>query len=115
MTPEMEAWLQQTVLQSTPEHFGYDTTLWTCDMLAQLLSERFGVRVMGATVNCHLHRLNLTYQKPNYLPREQDLATVERFIKEKFSTLQRFANKMGADIGFADEAGVDMRDRAGKT
>ena len=35
VTPEMEAWLQRTVPESTPEDFGYDTTLWTGDLLAQ--------------------------------------------------------------------------------
>ena len=35
VTPELEAWLQRTVLESTPEDFGYDTTRWTCELLAQ--------------------------------------------------------------------------------
>ena len=56
----MDAWLKQTVLEQTPEDFGYDTTRWTCDLLAQLLAERFGVQVVGATINQHLHRLGLT-------------------------------------------------------
>jgi transposase len=38
VTAEMDAWLKQTVLEQTPEDFGYDTTLWTCDLLAQLLA-----------------------------------------------------------------------------
>jgi transposase len=115
VTTEMDAWLKQTVLESTPEDYGYDTTLWTCDLLAQQLSERFGVHVIGATINHHLHQLDLTYQQPTYLPREQDPAAVERFINEEFRKLQRLANKIGADIGFEDEAGVDLRERSGKT
>jgi transposase len=115
VTPEMDAWLKQTVLESTPEDHGYDTTLWTCDLLAQQLSERFGVQVIGATINHHLHQLDLTYQQPTYLPREQDPAAVEHFVNEEFPKLQRFAEKIDADIGFEDEAGVDLRERSGKT
>jgi transposase len=115
VTEEMDAWLKRTVLESSPEDVGYDTTLWTCDLLAEVLKERFGVQVIGATVNHHLHRLNLSCQKPAYLPREQDPAAVERFVNEEFPKLQRFAIKIGADIGFEDEAGVDLRERSGKT
>lgn len=115
ITEEMDGWLKRTVLELTPEAFGYDTTLWTCDLLAQLLHKRYGVQVIGATVNQHLHRLGLTNQKPNYIAREQDPVAVERFVTEEFQKIQRIAEKVGADIGFEDEAGVDLRERSGKT
>jgi transposase len=115
ITEEMDVWLKRTVLELTPEAFGYDTTLWTCDLLAQLLHKRYGVQVIGATVNQHLHRLGLTNQKPNYIAREQDPVAVERFVTEEFLKIQRIAEKVGADIGFEDEAGVDLRERSGKT
>ena len=115
VSEEMETWLKETVIEKTPENFGYNTTLWTCDLLASLLAERFGVNVVGATIYYHLRRMDLTYQKPNYIAREQDPAEVERFVNEKFPKIQRFANKIGADIGFEDEAGVDLREHAGKT
>lgn len=115
VTDEMDAWLKNTVLGSTPEDFGYDTALWTCDLLAKLLSDQYGVNVIGSTINHHLHKLELTSQKPNYIAREQDPAAVEQFLKEEFPKIQSFANKIGADIGFEDEAAVDLRDHSGKT
>lgn len=115
VTKEMDDWLRRTVLEASPEDFGYDTPLWTCDLLAQLLSEHHGVHVIGATVNQHLHRLGLTNQKPRYVACEQDPVAVERFVAEEFPKIQRFADKIGADIGFEDEAGVDLRERSGKT
>lgn len=115
VTEEMDLWLKRTVLKSTPEDFGYDTTLWTCDLLAELLAEKYGVNVIGSTVNHHLHQLGLTSQKPNYIAREQDPAAVEQFLAEKFHKIQSFAKKIGADIGFEDEAAVDLRDRSGTT
>lgn len=104
VTKEMDTWIKRAVLDATPEDFGYDTNLWTCDLLADLLSDRFGVHVIGATINHHLHRMDLTYQKPAYCPHEQDPAAVEQFVNETFPKLQRFAEKIGADIGFEDEA-----------
>ena len=36
ITPEMEQWLRETVLESTPLEHGYDTVLWTRAILAQI-------------------------------------------------------------------------------
>jgi transposase len=115
VTAEMAAWLKGVVLETSPEDFGYDTTLWTCDLLAELTSQRYQVRVIGATINHHLHKLGLTNQKPNYIPLQQDPAAVEHYLNEKFPKIQKFARKVGADIGFEDEAAVDLRERSGKT
>lgn len=115
ITKEMDAWLERTVLESTPEDFGYDTALWTCGLLAELLSERYGVHVIGETVNHHLHKLGLSYQKPRYVACEQDPVAVERFLNEEYPKIQRFAEKINADIGFEDESAVDLRDHSGKT
>ncbi len=115
VTDEMDAWLKRTVLESAPKDFGYDTALWTCELLAELLSQRYGVHVIGETINHHLHKLGLSYQKPRYVACEQDPVAVEQFINEKFPKIQRFAEKIGADIGFEDESAVDLRDHYGKT
>jgi transposase len=115
ITGDMDQWLKKTVLELTPEDFGYDTPLWTCDILAQLLTAHFGVTVIGATVNQHLKKMNLSYQKPQYRPSEQNPDKVEHFLSDTFPRIQRLANKMGAEIGFEDEAGVDLRDHSGRT
>jgi len=38
ITEEIEDWLKEVVLNSTPMEHGYDTVLWTRDILAQLVS-----------------------------------------------------------------------------
>jgi transposase len=54
ITPAIEAWLQETVLNSTPVAHGYDTLLWTRDILAELVQQQFGVTVSGVSVSLHL-------------------------------------------------------------
>jgi transposase len=80
ITPEMDDWLKGTVLSCDPTDYGYDTPLWTCEILAALLAQEFGVRVIAATVNAHLKKLGLSYQVPHYRAREQDPAEIERFL-----------------------------------
>ena len=115
ITPAMEAWLGETVLNSTPVDFGYDTVLWTREILAQLLWEAFEVDVSGRTVSLHLRKLGLSYQKPRYRAVEQDAEEVAFFLDEKFPRIQRLAQKLGADIAFEDEAGVGLGTHSGRT
>jgi len=115
ITAEMDAWLKETVLNSTPVAHGYDTVLWTRDMLAELLHQAFEVTVSGVTVSLHLNKLGLSYQKPYYRDVERDEGEIEFFLNVKFPKIQRLAEKLGADIGFEDEAGLGVRTRSGKT
>jgi transposase len=115
VTEAMEVWLKETVLHSTPLAHGYDPRLWTRDLLAALLQERFGVQVTGRTISGHLKKLGLGYQKPCYRAVEQDPQEVALFREEKFPRIQRLARKLGADIAFADEAGIGVRTRSGRT
>ncbi len=115
ITEDMDAWLRETVLHSTPMDHDYDTVLWNREILAELLKEEFGVKVAGRTVGLHLRNLGLSYQKPEYQAIEQDPDEVDYFLQVKFPAIQRLANKMGADIAFEDESGVGVRTRSGRT
>lgn len=115
ISAEMDRWLRQAVLESTPVEYGYDTRLWSCPILVELLQRRYGIWVSEATVALHLHRLGLSPQRPCYRAREQDPAQVAAFLEVKFPKIQRLAQKLGADIGFEDEAGVGVRTRSGHT
>ena len=115
VTKEMDQWLKDTVVQKTPEDFGYETPLWTCDILAELLRAEFGIQVVAATVNDHLKKLNLSYQKPCYRAIERNPEEVKKFLEYKFPRIQRLAARLEADIAFEDEAGIDLRERSGGT
>jgi transposase len=115
VTSEMDEWLKQTVLNKTPIDFGYDTNLWTCKILAELLDQEFGVTISDSTVRLHLKSMGLTSQKPEYQDEERDEQEIEYFLNVKFPKIQRLAKKINADIGFQDESGVGIMTRYGKT
>ena len=114
ITPEVDRWLKKTILHSTPVAHGYDTELWTVNMVVELLKQRFGLWVSDSTVALHLHRLDLSCQPPCYRAPEQDLEAVAAFLLYKFPKIQKVAEKIGADIGFEDEAGVGILTRSGR-
>ena len=115
ITPIIDWWLEQTVLNSTPIDHGYDTLLWTRSILAELLNKYFGICVSESTVGLHLHQMDLSCQKPCYQAWDQDQAKVAAFLEVKFPKIQRLAAKIGADIAFEDEAGVGIMTRSGRT
>jgi|WetSurMetagenome_2_1015567.scaffolds.fasta_scaffold271622_1 transposase len=115
ITAEIDTWLKSVVLSENPTHYGYDTVLWTCHILAEIIEKTFFIKVIPATVNVHLKELGLSYQEPCYRATERDAAEIEYFLNEKFPRIQRLASKIGADIAYEDEAGVDMSERTGRT
>jgi transposase len=115
ITEEIDAWLKETVLNSTPMNHGYDTLLWNRDLLAELLHRQFGITVRGVTVSQPLRKLGLSYQKPQYQQIGRDEEEIASFLQVKFPKIQRLAEKRGAEIGFEDEAGVAPRTCSGRT
>jgi len=115
ITANMDKWLRIVVLNSIPADHGYDTVLWTRDILAELLWNKYGINVAGRTVSEHLKEIGLSYQKPVYRAKEQDPDEVEYFVNEKFPRIKNLAVKIDADIAFEDEAGVGMSTHSGRT
>jgi transposase len=115
ITPDIDQWLRQTILNSTPEAHGYDTVLWTLKILVDLLQKKFGIFVSDSAVALHLHGMKLSCQVPCYQARQQDPRKVDHFLNYKFPLIQRVAEKIGADIAFEDESGIEIRTRSGRT
>ena len=71
--------------------------------------------VSSVTVYLHLKKLGLRYQTPAYQDVEREPPAVEQFLNDRFPRIQRLANKIGADIGLEDAAGVGIMTRRGRT
>jgi transposase len=115
VTEEMETWLRETVLETTPKAHGYDTHLWDCAILAELLHHEFGVWVSERTVSRHLVKMGLSYQKPHYRAKEQDPEEIQYFLEQKIPRIRRLAKNIDAEIAFEDETGVGVSTRYGRT
>jgi transposase len=115
ITPAMDHWLTQTILESMPDRHGYNTVLWTSAILVELLKNTFGITVSEATVSLHLRQQGLSYQKPAYPDRRRDEREIEFFLNHKFPTIQKLAVRTHAEMAFEDEAGVRLDNRSGRT
>jgi len=115
ITREMDERIKAIVLKENPTAYGYDTQLWTCNIVAEVIEKIFLVKVLPSTVYVHLKKIGLSAQRPEYVARERDSVEIEQFLNDKFPRIQKLANKIDAEIAFEDEAGVDLTEHSGRT
>lgn len=98
-----------------PRQYGFDFGLWTRQIVAALIEQKFGVRIGVTAVGRLLAELDITPQKPLRRAYERDPAAIKRWTTEVFPRLRARAKRVGAKIFFLDEAGVRSDQVLGRT
>ena len=115
LTPKQKAQVFRWLNGKDPRQFGFDFGLWTRQLVAALVQERFGVTLGVTAVGRLLAELGITPQKPLRRAYERDPKAVARWEQETYPTLRRRAKQRGAAIFFLDEAGVRSDAPLGRT
>jgi transposase len=98
-----------------PRQYGLDFGLWTRQIAATLIEQKFGVRLGVTAVGRLLAGLGLTPQKPLQRAYQRDPQAIERWQRETFPAIARAAKDEDADIYFWDESGFRADTVHGKT
>ena len=99
-------WVYSTVANWNPQQLKFPFALWTAAMVQALIAERLHVRLGHSSVCRLLHQLGLTAQRPLWRAYQQDPAAVRHWLKTEYPAIRKQARRTGAQIFFADEAGV---------
>jgi transposase len=98
-----------------PRQHGFDFGLWTRQIVARLIVEKFGVELSLASVGKLLAALELTPQKPLTRAYERDPAAIEAWKQTIYPRLAKRAKRKGAEIYFWDESGFRADAVQGRT
>jgi transposase len=84
------------VLLKGAKAFGYDTDLWTCPRIAEVIRGRFGVRYHVDHVGRLLHSLGWSPQRPQRRAAERDEQKVRHWIKGTWVLIKKNGSTSGA-------------------
>jgi transposase len=115
LTPRQEQQVFRWVNGKDPRQYGLDFGLWTRSVVADLIAQKFDVRLGLTAVGELLAKLGLTPQKPLQRAYQRDPEAIEKWRREIFPSIVGKAKVAGADVYFWDESGFRADSVPGKT
>lgn len=98
-----------------PRQYGFEFGLWTRQIVAAVIAQKFGVALGVTAVGRLLAELDITPQKPLRRAYERDPVAIKQWTTEVFPRLRARAKQAGAKLFFLDEAGVRSDQVLGRT
>jgi transposase len=115
LTPRQKLQVRRWINGKDPRQYGFDFGLWTRQIVAALIAQKFGVRLGVTAIGRLLTELDITPQKPLRRAYERDPVAIEHWKTAVFPRLRTRAQRVGAKIFFLDEAGVRSDQVLGRT
>jgi transposase len=103
------------VRDATPDQLGLPGFLWTREAVAELIAQRYGIRLARTTVGLYLRAWRFSPQKPKRRALEQNPVAVARWLEEEYPAIRAQARREGGVVLWLDELGVRSDVAAGRS
>lgn len=115
LTPRQEKQVFRWINGRDPRQYGFDFGLWTRQIVALLIEQKFGIRLGLTAVGALLAKLGLTPQKPLQRAYQRDPEAIARWQSERYPEIAKQAKTAGGEVYFWDESGFRADTVHGKT
>jgi transposase len=106
LSAKQEAAVRKLIADRTPDQLKMAYALWTRAAVAELIRDRYGIKLPVRTMGLYLERWGITPQKLMENTHEQPPAGVKKWLNEKYPVIAARAKFEGAEIHWGDEAGL---------
>jgi transposase len=107
--------LLAAMLLKTPKQWGFDSYLWTQQIIADLILREFGASYHHDYVGVILHELGFSHQKPARRAQERNEPMIEAWRREVWPEILKTSAASNGVILMADEVGFMMTPSVKKT
>lgn len=103
------------ILTYKPIKYGFDTDLWTCNRVGEVINKDYNIKLHPTTVMRLLKKNGFSVQKPRVTAYQQDSKEIQRWLNETWPEIRVWAKKKQAIIYFEDESGIRVNHVSGRT